>query len=441
MRIHLPACCPARFVARFPAGFQVRLLACLLAAMVATLPVAGCSGGPETVITGQVTVTFWHGQKGAGAELLDRLAAEFKTLEPNIVVTPVYRGDAAAVARDLEAAVSSGQGPVLAEVPDQSLPALRASGVLRPLQAFITSRHYGLELADLEDFWSCFVKADTVGRQAWGLPFSHKVYALVYDPDLVPEVPETLEELMETAQSLTRRNPDPAQSTFGLAFRPDADLFCLFVQLFGGTLVAGDPPRYVFNSREGMAALEYLYEVTALRKAALLTVGHPVEAVVHGHAAMAIGPVGWPADGSPDPAPALAPLPAGQAPAGLTPGTSLVMAVGHTPAEEEAAWRFMRWLTSPEVAARWSAVTGDIPVRRSAMDQPAWRLGPGSRPGFREVMASLDAAVVPPDLPNWPKVRSDLSAAVSRYLLGEVGSSQAVLDGVVRAANQTASSP
>jgi len=398
------------------------------------------------VIAGQVTITVWHSQKAEAAKLLAQLAAEFSTRETNIIVKLVAKPDEAALLADLRQAASSERAPCVAEVPADQLHALRLAGIIRPLQSFIANRYYGLQVSDSEDFWPSLVQANAMGRQVWGVPFSHKLYALLYNPELVSRPPATWDELKSMAQSLTYRNGEPALSRFGVAFRPDAELLSLLLYQNGGRLLSGDSSRWVFNGAEGRAALEYLYELATVRKAALLTMGRPEQAVATGRAAMAIGQPTWPLDPNDGPV-AVAPLPKGAAAAALAPGTSLTLVNGHTDAQEEASWRFMRWLTSPEISARWSASTGDVPIRRQAMDQFVWAAGLGSLPGWSEVVAQMDSVVLLPNVTGtaaagtWEKVRGDLSQAVTAYLLGAVSSSQSALDSVAIPANRALSGP
>lgn len=408
--------------------------AALVVCLCLCLFLSGCRGaGPETVITSPVTITFWHAQEGQAAALLEKLAAEFSSEEPLVTVECVYRGEPAALAAALVEAVAGGEGPAVAEVPEASLSSLRAAGALRPLESFMVNRHYGFDVSDTEDFWPCLVESNTAEGRVWGLPFSHEVYALVYRPDLVPEPPTTWDELREAVTALTVRSPDLSRCSFGLAVRADADLFCLFLYQNGGALQAGDPPRYCFNDVAGVVALDFLYELSCMRRSVLVTMGDPLEAVVDGRAAMTILPVRWPLRDPALTSLAAAPLPTGVRRATLAPGSSLVICAGRSPAEEEAAWRFMRWLTGSRNAARWAVATGYVPVRRSALEEPEWRAGPGRDPAFSEVVAQLEWAAALPDVESWPEVEERLSAAVYARLFGQVNSSEALLDAVLEA--------
>ena len=52
-------------------------------------------------------------------------------------------------------------------------------------------------------------------------------------------------------------------------------------------------------------------------------------------------------------------------------GRSLWILKGRPEAEQEAAWKFVKWLLEPEQQAEWFAGSGYLPVRVSAYDLPA----------------------------------------------------------------------
>ena len=51
-------------------------------------------------------------------------------------------------------------------------------------------------------------------------------------------------------------------------------------------------------------------------------------------------------------------------------GGGLFLFKGHPQAEEAAAWKFLKYLTSPEITAHWSRTSGYFAVRKSAYDLP-----------------------------------------------------------------------
>jgi len=43
------------------------------------------------------------------------------------------------------------------------------------------------------------------------------------------------------------------------------------------------------------------------------------------------------------------------------------------PEHQKAAWTFVRWMTEPATAARWTIGTGYVPIRKSELSLPAFR--------------------------------------------------------------------
>jgi sn-glycerol 3-phosphate transport system substrate-binding protein len=61
---------------------------------------------------------------------------------------------------------------------------------------------------------------------------------------------------------------------------------------------------------------------------------------------------------------------------------------GRPQAEQDAAWKFIKWLMEPEQQAEWFAGSGYLPVRNSAYDLPA----------AKDVMARYPEFQLPADL-------------------------------------------
>ena len=66
-------------------------------------------------------------------------------------------------------------------------------------------------------------------------------------------------------------------------------------------------------------------------------------------------------------------LPAHKRRGSPTGGGNFYISKKASPAEQEAAFRFIRWITTPERAAQWSIDTGYVAVRPDAYDTPAMK--------------------------------------------------------------------
>jgi sn-glycerol 3-phosphate transport system substrate-binding protein len=66
-------------------------------------------------------------------------------------------------------------------------------------------------------------------------------------------------------------------------------------------------------------------------------------------------------------------LPANKRPGSPTGGGNFYIFKKSTPAQQQAALKFMRWITSPERAAQWGIDTGYVAVRPDAFETPAMK--------------------------------------------------------------------
>jgi multiple sugar transport system substrate-binding protein len=94
--------------------------------------------------------------------------------------------------------------------------------------------------------------------------------------------------------------------------------------------------------------------------------------------------------------------------AGPGPGTSLAggasLALVATSPRKEAAWAFMAFLAEPAQQIEFQRLSGDLPARRSAWDDPAL-----AEPRVAPFRAQLAHAVATPKLPEWERIASRIA--------------------------------
>jgi multiple sugar transport system substrate-binding protein len=96
----------------------------------------------------------------------------------------------------------------------------------------------------------------------------------------------------------------------------------------------------------------------------------------------------------------LTPLPAGAMQASFIGGANL--AVFKDSENRDAAWKFIEWLSRPEVQVEWYKTVNDLPSVASAWDDPAI-----ADDEYLAVFGTaLETAVAPPAIPNWEEVAS-----------------------------------
>jgi multiple sugar transport system substrate-binding protein len=112
-----------------------------------------------------------------------------------------------------------------------------------------------------------------------------------------------------------------------------------------------------------------------------------------------------------------APLPSPD-PEATQPGVSLAggssLAIFKTSAKKAEAWKLLEFLSSPEVQLRFYALTGDLPARTKAWEDPALR----DDPKAAAFATQLRHVVATPKVPEWEsiatRVQEHLESVIKR---------------------------
>ena len=78
----------------------------------------------------------------------------------------------------------------------------------------------------------------------------------------------------------------------------------------------------------------------------------------------------------------------------------------------DGAWKFVQWLSKPEVQVKWYQAVKDLPAVQSAWDDASL----SGDPYLKVFGEQLEDAKSPPTIPTWEQV-----AAVVRHRGGEAG--------------------
>lgn len=111
---------------------------------------------------------------------------------------------------------------------------------------------------------------------------------------------------------------------------------------------------------------------------------------------------------------ATAPLPGPAGPgASIAGGSSLV--VFRASRVKDAAWQLVQYLARPDIELRFRELTGDLPPRRSAWNDPALAADVHAR-AFRDQLERVKAA---PKVPEWERIADEMRLVAERAARGE----------------------
>jgi sn-glycerol 3-phosphate transport system substrate-binding protein len=379
--------------------------------LIVAASVVACGGEEEgepgdgaTPAAGLVEITFWHSEVASNLDTIQRLAHRFNSEQDEVRVKMAFQGNDEETMLKFMASLGSGDVPALIYLAEVDAQRVMDSGAATPVQDFIDREDY-----DLSDFDEKSIQYYTVDGQLYGIPFSIAVPLLYYNKldfsevGLDPEQPpRDLEEVREMSQKLVKEDSHGNVLRAGIALDIDPWRFELILAEHGDLYVnngngrEGPATEVAFDGPTGQAFFQWWHEMvkdglaTDVGRnpggdAALLAMGvgrasmsfstsqalrSVVDVLERGGMNVELGVAGQPG------------IPGGTGLPGVY-SRGLWILKGRPEAEQEAAWKFIKWLLEPEQQAEWYAGTGLLPVRISAYDLPAAQNVEAEYPHFR----------------------------------------------------------
>jgi multiple sugar transport system substrate-binding protein len=368
--------------------------------------VVGCGGGGESQ-SGVISVQFWHAMGGPLGDVLDELIAEFNAANDDVNIESVSMGRYQALSQKIMAAVAAGQPPVLAQAYEAWTGELIENGSAEPLNHYMNGSN-GLTQADLDDFIPGMLENNSWDGVVYSFPFNKSVRALYWNKDMfaaagLDHAPRNWTEYEDYARLMTvDKNGDGEIDQWGTAGQISAWMFENLLLQNGGQILTEDGKHAAFNSPQGVEALTFM--VKLLTQYGKVTSGYEYQNDFQaGKVAMIEGSTVSLSfmEGKYTFNMALAPLPENKGKGCYIAGTNVVIFSDATQKQKDAAWRFIKWFTSPEITARWAARTGYAPVRMSAMQSDTMRERFEEIEGLESVLGQLAYASYEPRSAAW----------------------------------------
>ena len=394
----------------------------------------GCSEGTaKKGKEGKIVVRFWHAMGGPLGEVLNSMIDEFNAEHPGWFIKSESMGSYDALKQKLLASIVAHNQPDMAQSYEAWISTLLGGDALVDLGELDPSFKN-----ELDDFFPVFIKDSIYDGRLMSLPFNKSVPIIYYNKDLFrragldpEEPPQTWEEFARVARQLTRDlNGDGKPDLWGFEFTDHATLFeCLLIQN-GGELFDLESRTMLFNSPEGVEALQYLVDLVRKDRAAdfyLAGYQHQVDFAAEKVAMIVASCVSrtfmakqlkfdW----------GLAPLLRKKQQGAMVYGTNIIIFSRSSLEKQRVAWEFIKWFTSPLNAARWSLNTGYVPVRKSVLNLPVMLKESGENPNSLVPIQELDHAFFEPRFSQWLRIREYIGDAVKETLLGKTTPSEAL---------------
>jgi sn-glycerol 3-phosphate transport system substrate-binding protein len=322
---------------------------------------------------------------GPITKIIDGYAADFEKDNPGIKLRPIYSGSYQDTIAKALTAVKSGEPPVTSILLSTDMFTLIDEDAIVPFDDLIKTAE---DRAWLKSFFPAFMENSQTGRKTWGIPFQRSTVVLYYNKEAFKEAgldpnrpPGTWQEMADYAQKLTRRDASGNVTQWGVQIPSSGFPYWLFQGLAienGVNLMNEAGTQVYYDKPEVIGALQYWVDLVNKykvhppgivewgttpkdffeRKVAMMwtTTGNLTN--VKNNAKFDFG---------------VAMLPAGKQRGSPTGGGNFYIFKKSTPAQREAAFKFIKWVTTPERAAKWGIDTGYVAVRADAWDTPTMK--------------------------------------------------------------------
>ncbi len=385
-------------------------------------------------------LTFYYPIAVGGplTKVIDGLAAEFEKENPGIKVHPIYAGNYDDARVKALAALKAGQPAQLSVLFSIDLYELLEQDVIVPWNDVAKSAD---DQAWLKAFYPALMANGTYKGKVYGIPFQRSTIVLYWNKDAFKEAgldpnrpPATWDEMTKMAEKLVKKDASGNVARWGVEVPSTGYAYWMF-QAFarenGHDLMSSDGTRTYYDNPDVIAALQYWRDLGAkyhVMPEGTIEWGTLRQAFTEGKTAMM-----WHTTGNLTAVKnsarfpfGVAMLPASKQRGSPTGGGNFYLFKKTTPAEREAALKFVKFMTTPERAAEWSIATGYVATRPDAYETPKLRAYAADFP--QALVARDQFQYATPELSTFQtgRVRKALDDAIQAALTGQKSPAEAL---------------
>ncbi len=332
----------------------------------------------------QADISFFYPVAVGGTitKYIDDLAASFNKENPGTKVTPIYAGSYQDTIVKALTAHKSGQPPVTSVLLSTDLFTLIDEDAIVPIDNFVKT---DADRAWLKSFYPAFMLNSQTGGKTWGVPFQRSTIVLYYNKEMFKEAgisqpPTTWAEMADMAKKLTKKDAAGKTTQYGLQIPSSGFPYWLFQALAieNGVALANDAGNAVkFDDPAVIEALTYWVNLAkqGVHPAGIVEWGTTPKDFFERRVAMM-----WTTTGNLTNVKnnakfdfGVAQLPGNKRRGSPTGGGNFYIFKKSTPAQQEAAFKFIKWITQPERAALWSIETGYVATSSAAYETDSLR--------------------------------------------------------------------
>lgn len=331
-----------------------------------------------------VEISFYYpvAVGGAVTKTIDSMVADFEKANPDIKVKAIYAGTYQESIVKALTAFKGGTPPTLAVLLSTDLFTLIDENAIVPIDSLASSAEDKKWIAG---FYKGFMENSQTEGKTWGIPFQRSTIVMYYNKALFKEAglnpdkaPANWNDMVEAAKKLTKRDAAGNVSQWGVKIPSTGFGYWMFQAMTASNdtiLMNSAGTKTYFDKPGAVQALQHWVDLTTKDKvmpAGSIEWGTTPKDFLEQKAAMV-----WTTTGNLTNIRTNASFPFGVAmlpgikhPGSPTGGGNFYVFNKTSPAEQQAAMKFIRFATEPARAAQWSIATGYVAPRQDAWDTP-----------------------------------------------------------------------
>lgn len=388
-------------------------------------------------------VTFYYPIQVGGplTQVIDGYIAKFKAENPAIDVEAVYAGNYIDTTTKALTAAKAGTPPTTAILLATDIYTLLDAEVIQPLDDFVKS---DADRAWVNGFMPAFLKSAQVKGKLWAAPFQRSTAVLYWNKKAFAEsglnpdkYPTTWDEMVAYGKAVLRKDPSGRTTRWGVGIPGNVGsaqwLFGALVAQNGGTLFKEDGTATFLSDKKVVDALQFwvdLSKVHGVHPPGIQEWGTTPQDFLEGRIAMI-----WTTTGNLTNIKknatfdfGVAPYPGKVAPASVLGGGNFYVFTKAPQADKEAAFKFIKFMTSDELLADWCIQTGYVAPRDGAWETAALKKYVADMPAATVARRQIASSV--PEFSTYDNARTTavLNTAIGAALTGQKTAEKALAD-------------
>lgn len=319
---------------------------------------------------------------GKAATTIQELTDEYMAQNPDVKIDAIYAGSYQDTITKVITAARGGNAPQLSVALSVDMFTLIDEDLIVPFDNFVKTDE---DRAWIEGFFPAFMENSQTGGKTYGIPFQRSTPVLYWNKEAFKEAgldpekaPATWEETIEMGKKLIKRDANGNVTQWGVRIPSSGFPYWLFQGFTTQNdviLVNSDGNKTNFDDPAVVEALEHMVSLSTehgIMEPGIIEWGATPKAFFEGQTAMM-----WTTTGNltnvRNNAPfdfGVAMLPANKRRGAPTGGGNFYLFQGSSDEELAASVDFIKWITEPKQAAKWTIATGYVAPRAETWETP-----------------------------------------------------------------------